>query len=1353
MTLWSDFFKLFTYANEKDPLTKTKDASKFSGAGISQADALQTGGELVAGQGPSNYVNLRQTYDMIDTTTLGNRSMRYKEYERLRNLPEIEMAMTVFADEACVAGDTKIATPFGFQTIESLVKDKSDERFLVYCYDLEKSDYTLGWAYAPRLVRKAKTIKIVLDNGKTITATHDHRVLKRNGEWTTCGELRFGDELMPFYRIPANQNHNDLKSNLFPRLYSFEKGWVHERQFIDDWKNGKTSPEYEKVNRAARLICGDISVRQIAKIMDHDWNTVENWMHKNGFTLKELRHLAKNKTVRKVVGVSEGPETEVYDISVEKHKCFATDSVILHNCQKNDDGNVLKIDCRNDDIRKELEFLLLNRKMLNINRYAYVYFKDMIVHGDKFFEVVINPDNPSEGIYKLVPLPVDTMYRIETIKGRLVEFQQSKEGPDYQSIARGDVSQMSDAELAQSTAIRFAPTQVLHIRIGDDRKNFYPYGQSLIEPARGPAHQLRLMEDAMVVYRLVRAPERRVFYIDVGQLPPFKAEAFIERLKDQFRKRKTANNRGSVGANMVEERWQPPAQDEDFWIPTRPNANSRIETLPGACLSLDTEIPLLDGRTLPLSKIISEVESGNKLWVYSIDPKTGVSAPGRVSWAGVTRKNTQVVRVTFDNGESVVCTPDHNFPTQNRGKVEAKDLVAGDSLFPHKTRLENLSSGWKTKYEQVYDSATRKWTFTHRMVVKGVKGTQFSQDMVYCEEHQNKKKTIIHHINYDHFNNSPENLSLMNWDDHKLLHRDNQHITNANISSSLKAHHENLNPEQIRIRDEKLVLLSGKGSDKLQKLMQDEEFRTKFRKAQVDGWKDANILRPEIHKTRGNKIAKRNKIFWSDPIKKKAAFDKQKIVLPEHLWERFVTDIKSGNSVAKFLQNFNADCKALSDLVSANTHLIRKSIDLSKGLSLYQLQRIIKYRDMKTISAIRTGVTPDTKNDTGEIVWTNDLWNFFLAEIRDGKSAEAVLSEINTQDNLLSGFAKANAGNYGTKFRFKGKLTMFYIKQMVRSKGYADTRHLKREAANYNHKVVSVEWLPDYIDTGTITVDGDELVHNHHTFALSRCGVYTYNSNLGEIDDALYFRNKLFIALNFPKNYFSSEDVNATRITLSAQDVKFARMIERLQSNFEDAMIDLCERHLELRGYPQEMYHDLKVKMTPPSDWRELSRAEVRTARFTNAGALKSGMLMSDYDIYTRILMYSDEDTSMMLSRLKLQKLEDLKIQIMSQNPQLLGVGVPNQQSPDTEVGAEAGGPTPELAAGGAPPEGAPPEGSPEGAPPGAPPEDTDEKSKPGDSASEVPIPSEDDIKKYNMEIKDYRTDMDYEDKDTSYLS
>jgi hypothetical protein len=88
---------------------------------------------------------------------------------------------------------------------------------------------------------------------------------------------------------------------------------------------------------------------------------------------------------------------------------------------------------------------------------------------------------------------------------------------------------------------------------------------------------------------------------------------------------------------------------------------------------------------------------------------------------------------------------------------------------------------------------------------------------------------------------------------------------------------------------------------------------------------------------------------------------------------------------------------------------------------------------------------------------------------------------------------------------------------------------------------------------------------------------------LGEIDDTVYFRNKLFTALNFPKNYFNNEDTQSTRIALSAQDIKFARMIERLQSHMEDAFWDVCDRHLKLLGYPEETYEDLTIKMTPPS--------------------------------------------------------------------------------------------------------------------------------------------------------------------------
>ena len=508
MPIWSDFFKLFSFSAEPDPLSRRKDPRQFTSAGISQPEAL--GADINNGQVSGGMSSYRQTNDMIDTTTLSNRAMRYKEYERLRNVPEIEMAMTVYADEACISGDTKIATPFGYITIKELTETKKDERFLVYCYDFEKKDYTLGWAYDPRVVKTAPTIKITLDNGSTYTATSDHRVLLKNGEWTETGKLKFGDELMPFYRVPAQTNVTKIKHSQYPRIFSSHKGWIHERQFIDDWKTGKTSRDYQIVNRACRMIAGGLTTRQIAQQIEMDWHTIEDRMHKEGFAYKEIKRLHGLGESRRVVGVCPGPEQEVYDLSVEKHKCFATDAVILHNCQRDENGNIFKVSTENSDIKDEVEFLFLNRKMLNLNRHGWTWFKNLCIFGDFFVEIVINPENPKEGIYRCLPLPVETMYRIETVKGRVVEFQQSKEGPDYQAIVRGSPVELTDTELNQTTAIRFAPSQVVHFRIGDDRKTFYPYGQSLIEPARAPAHSLRLLEDAMVVYRLCLTGDSRV---------------------------------------------------------------------------------------------------------------------------------------------------------------------------------------------------------------------------------------------------------------------------------------------------------------------------------------------------------------------------------------------------------------------------------------------------------------------------------------------------------------------------------------------------------------------------------------------------------------------------------------------------------------------------------------------------------------------------------------------------------------------------------------------------------------------------------------------------------------------------
>jgi hypothetical protein len=412
MPIWSDFFKLFSYSSEPDPLSSRKDPRQFTSAGISQPEAL--GADINNGQVSGGMSSYRQTNDMIDTTTLSNRAMRYKEYERLRNVPEIEMAMTVYADEACIAGDTKIATPFGFITIKELAETKKDERFLVYCYDFEKRDHTLGWAFDPRLVKKAPTIKITLDNGTTYTATEDHRVLLKNGEWTETGKLKFGDELMPFYRVPAQSNITKIKHSQYPRILSFNKGWIHEKQFLEDWKTGKTSKDHQIVNRACRMIAGGLTTRQISEQIELDWHTIEDRIHKEGFAYKEIKRLHGLGETRRVVGVCQSTTQDVYDLSVEKHKCFATDSVILHNCQKDENGNIFKVSTENTDIKEEIEFLFLNRKMLNLNRHGWTWFKNLCIFGDYFVEIVINPENPKEGIYRCLPLPVETMSRLSS---------------------------------------------------------------------------------------------------------------------------------------------------------------------------------------------------------------------------------------------------------------------------------------------------------------------------------------------------------------------------------------------------------------------------------------------------------------------------------------------------------------------------------------------------------------------------------------------------------------------------------------------------------------------------------------------------------------------------------------------------------------------------------------------------------------------------------------------------------------------------------------------------------------------------------------------------------------------------
>ena len=121
---WYDFMRLWTWASTQDPYAKKRDTKQLPSAGTTQPDVDIRGNDPYS-SGTTSFIRIQN--DLVDMTTTTNRGNRYKEYDRLlASCPEIEMAMTVIADEACVVGETDIATVYhGYKTIEWLARNLS----------------------------------------------------------------------------------------------------------------------------------------------------------------------------------------------------------------------------------------------------------------------------------------------------------------------------------------------------------------------------------------------------------------------------------------------------------------------------------------------------------------------------------------------------------------------------------------------------------------------------------------------------------------------------------------------------------------------------------------------------------------------------------------------------------------------------------------------------------------------------------------------------------------------------------------------------------------------------------------------------------------------------------------------------------------------------------------------------------------------------------------------------------------------------------------------------------------------------------------------------------------------------
>ena len=263
---------------------------------------------------------------------------------------------------------------------------------------------------------------------------------------------------------------------------------------------------------------------------------------------------------------------------------------------KNDMGEVLQIRSSNEDIQKILYNLFYD--VLNIEFNLWMWIRQMCKYGDFFLKLEIAE---KFGVYNVIPY---TAYHMERQEGfneenpaeiRYVYNPEGYVGGGSMSSGYYTVNQNPD----NTTGIIMENYDVAHFRLIGD-VNYLPYGRAYIEPARKLYKQYSLMEDAMLIHRIARAPEKRIFYVNVGAIPPNEIETFMQKTISKMKRTPMIDEK--TGEFNLKYNMQ--NMMEDFYNPIRGNdATTKIETTPGLQYDGIQDVEYLRGKLFAALKI------------------------------------------------------------------------------------------------------------------------------------------------------------------------------------------------------------------------------------------------------------------------------------------------------------------------------------------------------------------------------------------------------------------------------------------------------------------------------------------------------------------------------------------------------------------------------------------------------------------------------------------------------------------------------------------------------------------------------------------------------------------------------
>ena len=344
--------------------------------------------------------------------------------------------------------------------------------------------------------------------------------------------------------------------------------------------------------RLRGLFSSNVIVRNVGgkKIKTVDFNKLQYGTKKTNFMIDRYSRL---HSTGKSTGYPIGQDSQTHRMSLfQDYEEMDNDPIIAsaldiysdESTMKNEFGNVLTITTDNSKIHDVLHNLFYD--VLNIEFNLWPWVRNMVKYGDFFLKLDIADEIGVVNVNPLAPYEVAREEGYDESNPNQVRFRIEGATGGYGGGGTPELNYLENYEMA-------------HFRLLSD-SNFVPYGKSMIESARKTWKQLALMEDAMLVHRIMRAPEKRIFKIDIGNIPPNEVDNYMQQIINKSKKVPLVDSK--TGQYNLKYNMQ--NITEDFYVPVRGgDSGTSIDSLPGLTYEATEDIEYLRNKMMAALKI------------------------------------------------------------------------------------------------------------------------------------------------------------------------------------------------------------------------------------------------------------------------------------------------------------------------------------------------------------------------------------------------------------------------------------------------------------------------------------------------------------------------------------------------------------------------------------------------------------------------------------------------------------------------------------------------------------------------------------------------------------------------------